>query len=129
MRDEFLLTAAHPRDEAIAVLGHGFDEAGTAGAVAELAAQCADALGERFVGDGDALPDFLEEALLGDQRPRLLKQQQERIEVARVELDRQTVLPEAALGGIDGEVGKTVLAVGHLSFSSETAHVAQRPSR
>jgi hypothetical protein len=46
----------HRRDEAVAMFRNGLDEARPCGVVAELPPQRLDALGERFVGDGDAAP-------------------------------------------------------------------------
>ena len=61
----------HLRDEAIAVLGHGFDELRPGRIVAQRAAQRLDALRQRFVRDRYARPDLVEEAVPGHQVFRL----------------------------------------------------------
>ena len=91
-------------DETVAVLWHGLDEAGAGGVVAELAAQGADALGERFVGDRHATPHFVQEAVLGDQAPLFAHQQGQCVEVACVEFDRRAVAAQLAVGGVEHEI-------------------------
>ena len=44
--------------------------------VAELPAQGLDALRQDFIGDWNALPDFLQEALFAEQRAGVLQQKQ-----------------------------------------------------
>src|SRR6185436_13561021 len=123
--------AAHRRDEAIAVLGNGFDQMRLRGTVAELPAQGLDALRQDFVGDRDALPDFSQEALLADQRARVLQQQQQRVEVTAVELHERLSGKQASLERVEAETVKFVAANGHsalpqgllMSFSASGASV------
>src|SRR5690606_30773876 len=100
-------------DAAVAVFGDGFYEAGVCDAVAELLAQGADALGQGFLGDRNAAPDFVEEALLRDQLAVLAQQQDERVEVARVQFDQCVAAAQLALRGIELEVFEAVDAVPH----------------
>src|SRR5206468_12664447 len=101
-------------DKTVAVLGDGFDEARPGGVVAKLAPQRPYALGQRFVGDRDAAPDFIEEAVLGHEPALLAHQQRKRIKIAAVELDSITAAPQLAVFGIKDELLKDE-ASGHFS--------------
>src|SRR5687767_4853923 len=57
----------HPcngRNKSIAMFGYGLDKARTGGIVAELAADGFDALGQGFIGNGNAAPDLFKETIL-----------------------------------------------------------------
>jgi DHA2 family multidrug resistance protein len=101
------------RDEAVAVLGHRLDEARPPRVVAELPAQRPDALGQCLVGDRHAAPHLVHEALLRDQPALLADQQGERVEIARVELDRRAVAAELAVARIEDEAVETIGAGRH----------------
>ena len=73
-RGELAIERFNRRNEAISVLRH-FDETRPARIIAELAAKRLDALGQRFVGDRDALPDFGEEAVFGNELAAFADQQ------------------------------------------------------
>src|SRR6476659_10333337 len=88
------------------MLGHGLDETGTGRVVAELAAKCAHALGERFVGHRDAAPDLVEEAVLGDELALLADQQGKSVEVAAVEFYGIAAALQLAIVGIERELLK-----------------------
>jgi hypothetical protein len=60
-------------------------------------AQGLDALRQDLVGDRKALPDFLQEALLAEQRAGVLQQQPQRVEVAAVELHQHVSGKQASL--------------------------------
>ena len=97
------------------MLGHGLDEARVGRIVIELPAQGLDALGQRLVGDRDAAPDLVEEAVLGDQPPGLADEQGEGVEIAGVELDRRIVAAQLAIGRIEGEAVEAEAAWRHFS--------------
>ena len=100
---------------------------GARGVVAELAAQGADALGQRLVGDRNAAPDLVHEAVLRDQPAGLPHEQDERVEIARVELDRRAVAGQPAVGGVEAIGLEAESAGGHLfSKSSAPAHAAHQ---
>ncbi len=118
------------RDEAVAVLGYGFDEARIARIVAEQPPQVRDALAERLVGDRNALPDMVEEAVAGDELAGSLQHHHQRIEIAAVDLDRRPVAGEQPLGGIEHEALECVAR--HIQLQSSTAQprvIASRASR
>ena len=100
-------------DKAVSMLWHGLDEARACSVVAQLTAQTSDALGQSFVGDGYAPPDFVEEAVLGHQFALFANQQSQGIEVARIQLDRNIVTPELAVVRVQNEAVETEAASGH----------------
>jgi hypothetical protein len=105
----------HRRDEAIAVLWHGFDVARVRSVVAELPSKRLDALGQRFVGDGDTAPHFVEEAVLGNEPAPLTHEQRKRIEITGVELQRHFIERQPAVLGIELEAVEAKAAGRHFS--------------
>src|SRR5688572_14914758 len=101
--------------------------------VAELPAQGLDALRQHFVGDRCALPDFLKEALLAEQRAGVLQQQQQRVEVTAVELHEHLSSKQSSLDRVEAEPVELVAANGHsalpqgllMSFSASGASVSR----
>ena len=85
------------------MLGHGLDEARPAGVIAELLPEGLDALGECFIGDRDASPDFLEKLVLRNELAAIAHQQRKGIEVASIELNGPVARDEPALPRIQHE--------------------------
>src|SRR5690606_29647298 len=80
---------------------------------------------QRFLGDRDALPYGVEEAVLRHQPALFGHQQGERVEVARVELQRRAGAEQAALGGVEFEVVEAETGRG----GGDGRHAASLPDR
>jgi hypothetical protein len=103
------------RDEAVAMLGYRFDEARAGGVVSQLPAQRLDALGQRLVGDGHAVPDLVVKPRLGDELSLLAHQQREGVEIAGIQLHRRVVAAEPAVARIEKEALEAKAAGTHVS--------------
>jgi hypothetical protein len=95
------LVALDVSNEPIAVLGHSLDEPGARHIITETLAKRLDALGQRLVGDWYAAPDLVEEALLGNEPAAFRNEQQERIEIARIELHSLAAAAQAPVAWIE----------------------------
>src|SRR5688572_21077145 len=103
-------------------------------AVAELPAQGLDALRQNFVGDRNTLPDFLQEALLAEQRAAVPQQQQQRVEITAAELHQHLSGKQTSLDRVEAEPLELVAANGHsalpqgllMSFSADGTSVSRR---
>ena len=96
------------RNEAVAVLGHRLDEPRARHFVAERPAQRLDALRQCFVGHRHAAPDFIEEAVLGDEHAGVAHHQRQRVEIAGAEFDRLAIAAQAAVAGVERETVELV---------------------
>ena len=108
------------------MLGHRLDEPRPRGIVAKRAPKRLDALRQRFVGDGHARPDFIEETVLGDQGPRFADQQDQSVEIAGTELDRLAIAPQPAVPRVQAE---PVEAIGGVRAFQETLSLCSCLSR
>ena len=97
------------------MLGHGFDKTRARGVVAELFAYRFDALGQCFVGDGDAAPDLFEKAIFRHEFALFAHEQRECIEIAGVQFYRHVIAPKLPISGVKVEIFELKAAGKHFS--------------
>ncbi|HET9229742.1 MAG TPA: hypothetical protein VFO00_00550 [Vitreimonas sp.] len=95
------LDPLHRRNETIAMLRRCLDKAWARRVIAELLAQRLDALGQRLVRHRHAAPHLLQEAVLRHQLALLAHQQDQRIEIARVNIHPRAIAFEPPILGIE----------------------------
>ena len=103
------------RNEAIAMLRDGLDEARIGCVVAELPAEGLDALRQRLVRYRNSPPDLVEETGLGNEPALLAHQQYQRVEVTAVQLHWAIAAEELPVWLIEREVFEAKGAGRHFS--------------
>ena len=121
-----ILGRRHRCNEAIAVLGHRLDKPRLGRVVAQLPPDRPDALRQRFIGDRNAAPHLLQEAVLRDELAVLADQQRERIEITAVELDVVRPAPQMTVVRVEHEFLESE-ALGHRSAKPPCLSQAKRP--
>lgn len=82
---------------------HRLDETRATRIVPELSPKHLDALRQGFVSDRYAAPDFIQEAVLGDELAAIANQERERVEIPAVDLDRRVACAQPPLQRIEHE--------------------------
>ena len=113
------------KDESIPAARHGANEARLARVVAERAANRADRLTQRAVGDDDIVPDSIEDIAAVQRLVTTLDQEDEEVEVARDERQLEPVTDEKPSARRHNEIAEVVAGT---AWSRGRAIVSERLS-